>query len=405
MKTLFVVTYEYPYGVGEQFFETEASVLSENFDNIYIFSINGNKHKRPTRQCPSGITVFPLNCPKSKFRNLLKGIFSSKKGFDVKASGIKQKLVKRYYIGRKTYISNSIYRIIKKHKLDANNCILYSYWLSFASAIISVKNKLLAAGDKNIKTISRAHGYDLYWERMPLGYSGLQSASVNQLDAIYSVSETGRQYLINKYSEHKDKIKCLRLGTNDFGLNKFDSNMPFAFVTCSDNRKIKRLDLFAEAFNKLCESNENISWHAIGIDSDAQSVTEKLNDKSLKKVIFYGNVLNNKVPSIYLNNSFGCFINVSSLEGLPVSIMEAMSFGLPIIATNVGGNKELVDDSNGILLASNPSIDEIVDATEKIIKMNKSEYGQMRANSRAKWLKLVDAKKNFDEWIKALKEL
>ena len=44
------------------------------------------------------------------------------------------------------------------------------------------------------------------------------------------------------------------------------------------------------------------------------------------------------------------FINLSDSEGIPVSIMEAMSVGIPIIARDVGGNREIVTNNNGCLL-------------------------------------------------------
>ncbi|MFR4320263.1 MAG: glycosyltransferase [Blautia massiliensis (ex Durand et al. 2017)] len=45
-------------------------------------------------------------------------------------------------------------------------------------------------------------------------------------------------------------------------------------------------------------------------------------------------------------------MNVSSSEGIPVSIMEATSFGIPGIATDAGGTKEIIrDKENGVLLS------------------------------------------------------
>lgn len=41
---------------------------------------------------------------------------------------------------------------------------------------------------------------------------------------------------------------------------------------------------------------------------------------------------------------------MSDSEGIPVSIMEAMSFGIPVIARNVGGMSEIVNEENGLLL-------------------------------------------------------
>ena len=47
------------------------------------------------------------------------------------------------------------------------------------------------------------------------------------------------------------------------------------------------------------------------------------------------------------------FINLSSSEGIPVSIMEAQSFGIPVIATNVGGSGEIVVSETGVLVDEN----------------------------------------------------
>ena len=44
----------------------------------------------------------------------------------------------------------------------------------------------------------------------------------------------------------------------------------------------------------------------------------------------------------YKNNIIDIFINLSASEGIPVSIMDAISFGIPCIATNVGGTGEIV---------------------------------------------------------------
>lgn len=53
---------------------------------------------------------------------------------------------------------------------------------------------------------------------------------------------------------------------------------------------------------------------------------------------------------------------MSDSEGIPVSIMEAMSFGIPVIARNVGGMSEIVNEENGLLLEN----DDAEDAASKI---------------------------------------
>ena len=50
-----------------------------------------------------------------------------------------------------------------------------------------------------------------------------------------------------------------------------------------------------------------------------------------------GRMKNKDIYSLYEKEKPDLFINLSSSEGIPVSIMEAMSFGIPVISTDVGG--------------------------------------------------------------------
>jgi glycosyltransferase involved in cell wall biosynthesis len=63
-----------------------------------------------------------------------------------------------------------------------------------------------------------------------------------------------------------------------------------------------------------------------------------------------GQVAHEDVLKWFEENSADVFVNVSSSEGLPVSIMEAFSYGIPAIATAVGGMPEIVTEDCGVLL-------------------------------------------------------
>lgn len=110
--------------------------------------------------------------------------------------------------------------------------------------------------------------------------------------------------------------------------------------------------------------------------------------------VFKGQMNNEDIHKFYNENAIDCFISTSSSEGLPISIMEAMSYGIPIIAPNVGGIRELVNDENGVLLSDNPSISEISGAIIKIIDANCAYKYELRKSSIKKWNKYFDAKEN-----------
>lgn len=69
------------------------------------------------------------------------------------------------------------------------------------------------------------------------------------------------------------------------------------------------------------------------------------------KVVLVGNVSN---VNYYLSNA-DIFVLSSDYEGLPLSILEAMASGLPIISTNVGGVADIVTN-NGILVSAKDKV-------------------------------------------------
>ena len=76
-------------------------------------------------------------------------------------------------------------------------------------------------------------------------------------------------------------------------------------------------------------------------------------------MVIYGAFSNREVFDFYKSHPVDFLINVSNNEGIPVSIMEAHSFSIPVVATNVGGTSEIVNEENGILLPADPDTGEL----------------------------------------------
>ena len=116
-----------------------------------------------------------------------------------------------------------------------------------------------------------------------------------------------------------------------------------------------------------------------------------------------GYVSNRELLDYYEHYHIDLFLNVSLSEGLPLSIMEACSVGVPIVATNVGGVAEIVQDKeNGILLDKDFSDQDLLEAILRFIKMDEKERERYRIKSRQIWCTKFKTVDNVNHLAKVL---
>ncbi|MEW6405229.1 MAG: glycosyltransferase, partial [Chloroflexota bacterium] len=122
------------------------------------------------------------------------------------------------------------------------------------------------------------------------------------------------------------------------------------------------------------------------------------------RAFFPGYSVKADLMEFYRQSPIDVFMNVSASEGTPVSIMEAASCGIPVIATAVGGNTEIVSERNGILLNPNPLPEEIAQAILRLLDDTQAASNK-RDGSRAVWLERYSADVNFKYFAERLKAL
>ena len=134
---------------------------------------------------------------------------------------------------------------------------------------------------------------------------------------------------------------------------------------------MKSLQLFADRRRDV-----QVLWTHIG-DGPVLPALMAMAGHALSRnfqIRFTGGLANARVMEFYREHPVDVFVNVSASEGLPVSIMEAQSFGIPVVATAVGGIPEIVTDQNGRLLAANPSPSEIADGLQEFVPGTASSW-------------------------------
>ena len=149
-------------------------------------------------------------------------------------------------------------------------------------------------------------------------------------------------------------------------------------------------------------------WYHIGGGPLFEQVTnmasEKLNRKN-QKFNFLGQLPLIEVHEYYKHHDLSVFINCSDTEGIPVSIMEAMSYGIPVIARDIGGNSEIVGNDTGLLLDADENPHKLKEAIQFIYSMSDESYFQLRENARKKIEISFNAEKQFTSYFTALKNL
>lgn len=141
--------------------------------------------------------------------------------------------------------------------------------------------------------------------------------------------------------EQKSKLrKELRISEKD---------IIFSYV--AELNKNKNQILLIKTIEKLIKENENIKLLLIGDGTYMEKYKNEVEKRELQNnVIFLGK--RKDIPEILSITNI--YVASSKREGLPLNIMEAMYVGLPVIATNNRGHKELIENEEiGVLLEKN----------------------------------------------------
>ena len=159
-------------------------------------------------------------------------------------------------------------------------------------------------------------------------------------------------------------------------------------ISCSNAFAGKRIERIIEALSVLDESVP-VSWLHIGsgplLDSLRDMAEQKLGHLPHIHWQFAGVMENEKVLELYRTQRIDGFITTSETEGSPISIQEAMSFGIPVIATAVGGIPELLENTNNYLISSDPEREEVAGAIRDLWLMEPEQREDLEKSNILRW--------------------
>jgi glycosyltransferase involved in cell wall biosynthesis len=166
----------------------------------------------------------------------------------------------------------------------------------------------------------------------------------------------------------------------------------------------KRVDDLLRAIKIVKEKHEGINCSIVGTGPEEEKLKKLVSELKLSQYVTFAGYSKNSFERLL---DFDIFVLPSRTEGCPIVILEAMASGLPVVATYVGGNKELVQDNEtGILVPpNNPSImaekiDKLI--ANKNLRLNMGQKGKSLAFSRFAPEKFTKSLENV--YVQLLKE-
>ncbi|MDY0345829.1 MAG: glycosyltransferase [Bacilli bacterium] len=416
-RVLLLLTYCYPYNPPREIFlHEELTYLSKEFDHVLII---------PTSRINKNDNVYHINNVNSKVLNLKRkrriielisgfirqclfnGVFW--KSFSKLVFIEKNKMAKIHMLlndyAKNDFLFRSITKCLSNEIAFSSNVsfLVYSYWLnSNASLAVMISNFIMQYHAHKTYTISRAHGLgDLY-----LGYRPKMSTLINGLHRIFPISNSGKKYLIESGFK-EEQVFVSRLGVNAVARKTdYSKKNCYEVVSCSMLTKNKRVSLIVDALSTI--KDINIKWTHFGDGEERETLIERCKKRLSANIeySFMGSTKNDRIINYYIENDPLCIINVSLVEGIPVSIMEAFSCGIPAIATDVGATSELVaNEINGYLLSQNFSDSDLAFLIQKMCRSERSIINSLKESAYNTWNSKYNAKKNYTDFARLCKEL
>jgi glycosyltransferase involved in cell wall biosynthesis len=399
-KNLCLFTYEFPYGIGETHLESEIPFMNKSFDKIFVFT--AFKSDIVARSLPSKFEVITINNDWSPYRHriffrnfffifkilCLEFLFSRKKSsFLLELRTLKSILVSK--INEAELLKDVL---IEKGIVDS---VFYTYWFSDASTTLSVLKYF-----KTIKSfISRAHRFDVFEEGGRDRWIPFRNFQLMMVDKVLTDSKKAAEYMIQTRSRYASKISCSYYGVSDNGLNPFSSQETFKIISCSYVHYRKRIHKIVEILGYL---NFPVCWVHFGEGVLLDEIIEKTKKlPSNITVEFKGHLPNSEILRYYKSNSINMMLLVSESEGVPMSLVEACSFGIPLFGCNSGGNSEIINTETGMLFSENFNPKEVAELITSFMGSNKNSI-EFRKGVREFWKNNFEAEKNYNKFYQEI---
>lgn len=235
---------------------------------------------------------------------------------------------------------------VKKHLLQTYLPIKYklsSEDLLFSpgniSGIVKSCTEILTIHDLLFKRRDWLPSRFMRWQR-----ELLIPISIRKADKIVAISEFTKNDIEQYYPTSRGKIEVIY---NSFNFKKYDGNesskigAPY-FLAISTNADYKNQKTILAAYMEYCSKGGKKKLVIVGKlteGTEAYKVYHVLTENVKMNIVWMSGISNAELGNLYRDAS--CFISASKFEGLGMPVVEAMSFGLPVLLSDIPPHREV----------------------------------------------------------------
>jgi glycosyltransferase involved in cell wall biosynthesis len=407
--SLLLVTYQFPFGSGEEFVETELKYLAAEYDDLWVVPARAMFSRAWWNGSSTAVArTLPGNChvigPKPFLEtSYLRVAYNAMKlvsmaRFVVPSESSLWRVFKEVIkeAVKASLFMEGVAHVFERHK---HIRIAYTYWKGEATTgLLRLRRRQALA----FKTVTRCHGGDLYYDLPHFPSRPFDTSISRAIDRVVPISETGAKHLI-QHGFDGSRITLCRLGVAiPRTVSEYSSDGYWRIVSCASTTEIKRVPLLAAALKQLTHP---FVWTHFGDGPESpevDAITSEFPRHGSARLM--GRRPHEEVLTFYQQEPVDLFVNVSVTEGVPVSIMEALAAGIPCIATDVGGTAELIDESVGRLLDVSSSASAIAEIIEVELEA-RARWLVKRGQARRRAEERCDADRNYASFSALLKSL
>ena len=196
------------------------------------------------------------------------------------------------------------------------------------------------------------------------------------------VSESEKDYALKSNIYLGDKYKVIHNGVDNMLKKNYEAKNNLTNKSLKAQRvKVISVCRFVSQKNikdtlKIAEKIRSLDFYIIGDGPLWKEIKNIILKRKIKNV----NLLGEKKDVYKYLYSADIFLSTSLYEGLPISILEAMSVGLPIIASNVVGNRDTIENGKSGFLYN---LENIETAVRYLKKLSKSKILRQKLGNSA----------------------